>query len=44
MIALLAHHVEAFHVPVLAAMFGVGCWVGWSLIGRLRPENKDARA
>jgi hypothetical protein len=32
MSALLAHHVEVYHIPVLAALFGVGCWIGWQLV------------
>ena len=31
---LLAHHVEPHHLPVLAAFFAVGCWLGWRLLSR----------
>jgi hypothetical protein len=34
MIPLLAHHLEVQHVPVLAALFAVGCWFGWSLLSK----------
>jgi hypothetical protein len=40
MMTLLAHHVEAFHIPVLAVFFGIGCWAGWSLIGKLSPRKR----
>ncbi len=26
---LLAHHLEAHHVPVLAALFAAGVFIGW---------------
>ena len=35
MTPLLAHHVEARHVPVLAALFAVGFWLGWHLLSRI---------
>ncbi len=31
---LLAHHLEAHHVPVLAALFAAGFYVGWQLLSR----------
>ncbi len=31
---LFAHHVELLHLPVLAALFAAGFWLGWSLLGR----------
>ena len=31
---LLAHHVEAQHVPVLLALLAAGFFVGWSLVSR----------
>jgi len=32
---LFAHHVEPQHLPVLAAFFAVGFWLGWRLLARL---------
>jgi hypothetical protein len=32
---LLAHHVEAQHVPVLLAMLLAGFWIGWNLVSRI---------
>ena len=34
MTPLLAHHVEAQHVPVLLALFAAGFFVGWQLLSR----------
>jgi hypothetical protein len=34
MSTLLAHHVEAQHVPVLLALFAAGFWIGWHLLSR----------
>jgi len=34
MIVCLAHHMEAQHVPVLAAIFFAGAWMGWRLVSR----------
>jgi hypothetical protein len=31
---LLAHHLEAHHVPVLAALFAAGFYVGWTGLSR----------
>jgi hypothetical protein len=31
---LLAHHIEAQHVPVLLALLAAGFFVGWSLLSR----------
>jgi hypothetical protein len=31
---LLAHHLEAQHVPVLAALFTAGFFVGWQVVSR----------
>ena len=31
---LLAHHIEAQHVPVLLALHAAGFFVGWSLLSR----------
>lgn len=31
---LLAHHLEAHHVPVLVALFAAGFFVGWQVISR----------
>jgi len=29
---LLAHHLEAHHVPVLASLFAAGFFVGWQVL------------
>jgi hypothetical protein len=29
---LLAHHIEAHHVPVLVTLFAAGFFVGWQLL------------
>lgn len=42
MIALLAHHLEPRHVPVLLAIFAAGFWVGWQLLGRLSTRAQPA--
>lgn len=34
MTPLLAHHVEPQHMPVLAAFFMIGFWLGWRLLAR----------
>ena len=31
---LLAHHLEAHHVPVLAGLFAAGFYVGWHIVSR----------
>jgi hypothetical protein len=41
MMTLLAHHVEIYHIPILAALFGVGCWLGWSLLSGRRVNKED---
>ena len=35
MTILLAHHLELQHIPVLAAIFASGIWIGWQFTGRL---------
>jgi len=35
MTPLLAHHLEAHHVPVLVALFAAGCYVGWNALSRV---------
>ena len=35
MIPLFAHHIEAYHVPVLLVLFSAGAWIGWQMIGKL---------
>jgi hypothetical protein len=35
MIALLAHHLELHHVPVLLAIVAAGFWVGLELAARI---------
>lgn len=39
---LLAHHLEAHHVPVLIGLFAAGVYVGWHLVSRY--WNRDASA
>jgi hypothetical protein len=34
MTLILAHHLEAHHLPVLLSLFGVGFVIGWQNIGR----------
>jgi hypothetical protein len=31
---LLAHHLEAHHVPVLAVLFAAGFYIGWQALSR----------
>ena len=31
---LLAHHLEAHHVPILAVIFVAGFYIGWQGLGR----------
>jgi uncharacterized membrane protein YciS (DUF1049 family) len=31
---LLAHHLEAHHVPILACIFAAGFFIGWQALGR----------
>ncbi len=37
---LLAHHVMPQHVPVLAAIFAAGVWLGWRLINKFTRRGK----
>jgi hypothetical protein len=39
MTILFAHHLELQHLPVLAAIFSAGIWVGWQLTGRLLGDH-----
>jgi hypothetical protein len=41
---LLAHHIEAQHVPVLLCLFVAGAYVGWELLGRLLALVRPASA
>ena len=41
---LLAHHLEAHHVPILLALFAAGVYVGWELLGRLLALRRPAPA
>jgi hypothetical protein len=38
---LLGHHLEPQHLPVLAAFFAVGFWLGWHVLSRwlARPDS-----
>lgn len=49
MTPLLAHHLEAQHVPVLVSIFAAGFFIGWQALSRLlgrgraptiNPENQ----
>jgi hypothetical protein len=40
MIALLAHHVELQHVPVLMAIFAAGVFVGDRLLKKVTGQKK----
>jgi hypothetical protein len=31
---LLAHHLEAHHIPVLVGLFAAGFFIGWQLLSR----------
>ena len=39
---LLAHHLEAQHVPVLLVLFAAGIYIGWELLGRCLPRKQSA--
>ena len=39
---LLAHHIEAQHVPVLLLLFAAGIYLGWELLGRCLPRKSSA--
>jgi hypothetical protein len=32
---LLAHHIEAHHIPVLLGLGAAGFWIGWNLVSRV---------
>jgi hypothetical protein len=38
---LLAHHLEAHHVPVLAAIFAAGFLLGWLGIARWQARGRN---
>jgi hypothetical protein len=38
---LLAHHIEAQHVPVLLALLAAGFVCGWSLLSRWLTRKRD---
>jgi hypothetical protein len=40
MTILLAHHVTAQHVPVLAAIFVAGVWIGLRLVNKFARRGK----
>ncbi len=44
MTLLLAHHLEAHHVPVLAALFAAGFFIGWQLLSRWLPGRSHDKA
>jgi hypothetical protein len=39
MSTLFAHHVELYHVPVLAVLFAAGAWIGWKFVSALAKHN-----
>lgn len=39
MIVCLAHHLEIQHVPVVAAIFAAGLWIGWRLVSKLMEKK-----
>jgi len=39
MITFFAHHVELYHVPVLAVLFAAGAWIGWKFASALGKRN-----
>lgn len=39
MIPILAHHVEAHHVVIMAILFAAGCGLGWQIVARLAPRK-----
>ena len=41
---LLAHHIEAQHVPVLLALLAAGFFVGWSLLSRWLVALRERRS
>jgi divalent metal cation (Fe/Co/Zn/Cd) transporter len=42
MSVLLAHHLEAQHLPVLVCIFAAGFFVGWQAVSRLLKRNRTA--
>ena len=40
---LLAHHLEAHHVPLFALFFATGFYVGWQLLGRWLDRRAGAK-
>ena len=39
MITFFAHHVELYHVPVLAVLFAAGAWIGWKFVSAIVKRN-----
>jgi hypothetical protein len=43
MITLLAHHLEAHHVPLFVLFFATGFYTGWQLFGRWLARRSTAK-
>jgi hypothetical protein len=41
---LLAHHLEAHHLPVLVSLFAAGFYIGWQMISRWLTRGRAASA
>lgn len=41
---LLAHHLEAHHVPVLLCLFAAGFYIGWHALSRRLTRARGATA
>jgi hypothetical protein len=39
---LLAHHLEAHHVPILASFFAAGFFIGWQALSRWLARGRAA--
>lgn len=42
MTVLLAHHVEAQHVPILLALLAAGLYIGWNVTSRILSSRAAA--
>lgn len=40
MTSILAHHVEAYHVPVLLLLFAAGARIGWQMMSRFAAPKR----
>ena len=39
---LLAHHLEAQHIPVLVSIFAAGFFIGWQILSRFLSRGRAA--